>query len=64
MTETIIPIKNGCCCVAILINSPKNTINFEIGGPKTRPTAEPATIVTKGVIKISTFVLPATKRPT
>ena len=62
-TETIIPIKNGCCSVPQLINAPSAVINSEIGGPTKRPTADPAVIVTIGVTKISTFAFPETRCP-
>ena len=62
-TETIIPIRNGCCTVPQLIREPSHTIKAEIGGPKINPTAEPETIAQNGVNKISMLVLPETRCP-
>ena len=62
-TETTIPMINGCCSVPQLMIAPSPVINLEIGGPTIRPTAHPVTIVTIGVTRISTFVLPETRCP-
>ena len=62
-TDTIMPIKSGCCSVPQLIREPIHTINAEIGGPRISPTAEPASMPQNGVTRISTFVLPLTRCP-
>ena len=62
-TETTIPIKTGCCSVPQFTMEPNPAMNCEIGGPSTSPTAEPETIETIGVIRISSFVFPETSLP-
>ena len=62
-TDTTIPIKNGCCSVPQLIRLPRLVIILEMGGPTRSPTAQPATMVTMGVTRMSTFVLPETRCP-
>ena len=59
----MIPIKNGACSVPQLIKEPSQAINAEMDGPMSRPMALPDTMQTKGVIRISTFVLPLTNLP-
>ena len=63
-TDTTIPIRKGACTVPQLIRPPSQIMNAEMGGPRINPTAEPDTMQAKGVTKISTFVLPDTRRPT
>ena len=55
-TDTIIPIKKGACCVPAFTRLPRNAMNLEMGGPKTRPEADPVSMQNKGVRSISIFV--------
>ncbi len=62
-TDTIMPMKNGCCSVPQLIKEPSHPINLEIGGPTNNAVAVPAPIQTNGVTKISNFVFPEIRMP-
>ena len=63
ITETAIPIKNGCNSVASLINVPRIFIPFIKYGPVKYATVAPITIVTNGVTIISIFVFPDINLP-
>ncbi len=62
-TETTMPMMNGRCSVAQLMMLPRPVIIWEIGGPTSSPTTEPAPMVMTGVTMISTLVLPETRWP-
>ena len=62
-TDTMIPIKNGCCSVPQRIISPICFIRSEIYGPTVNPTTPPPRIVINGVNIISSFVRPTKIRP-
>ena len=64
ITETTIPIRIGCCSVPQFTRFPSQVINLDTPGPTRIPTAPPERMVTAGVIRRSSFVLPATNRPT
>ena len=63
-TDTMIPIRNGCCSVPQLMSDPSHDMKLEIGGPTNSPTADPTPIQTRGVRIISSFVLPEIRMPT
>ena len=63
-TETIIPIKTGCCSVPQFTRLPSQVINLDTPGPTKIPTIPPDKMVTAGVINRSNFVFPATSLPT
>ena len=63
MTETIIPMKNGCNSVAHMMAVPTVLAAVPIAGAHPRESKTPTQIVTKGVTIISIFVSFETNLP-
>ena len=61
ITETMIPITNGCCVVAHIISLPNSFAKLPIGGAINMASSPPTRTVTAGVRIISIFVFPASR---
>src|SRR5574344_2303585 len=62
-TLKIIPIRNGCNVVASWMPSPSHVAATPSGGPRSTAVRQPLMTVTAGTTRMSTFVLPFTRRP-